>query len=434
MTATSDCSEMNQAPEPKRRNIGASQHDEIEKNKLSQAKQLSQDANLIVQVQSSHLDRLIDYLDRKKELNCNVLGTTIAGCSKSVSLLFLSCHDSLPIGLGRKLQNEPLLARVINKVYTIQPGLLIEGNLSTGQGVDDFYKLLLAKIISSENNVQSLRVQVFPPTEQSSLLRVMNDSTTAAGLQFTISPKGFKHMLSVVEVYRCRGQCRKRQQHEDENNDRLYMVGLSPASYELDVVDNHDSVAMRDDVGRAYWKLKEAIETYEAISGQLPQDFEGAIALDCGAAPGGWTKYLVERFHCQMVYSIDPGLLSPSVMELKATAHMQMKVQDALPVLLNNEAAIGHIKVWVSDMCIHQLEDQINPLLHAKEKGLLSTNAFFVLTMKCKVGHSKGSFDAQVEKAIAKLRTSSSATVHDVQTFHLFSNRSGERTIIGFIR
>eukprot|EP00978_Attheya_sp_CCMP212_P048860 scaffold585624_cov59-Attheya_sp.AAC.2 len=291
---------------------------------------------------------------------------------------------------------------------------------------------------TQNKDVSSLRIQVFPPKHQSRLLQsfdgIINEDDDSQQL-FTISPKGFSHMISVVEVYQYKGRGWEERQLQEDN--RLYMVGISTASLELDVVDTNNNIiaddSSGDDVSRAYYKLKEATETYEASRGILDQDLYKSIALDCGSAPGGWTKYLIEHFHCPTVYSIDPGSLAPSVSTLKETRHMQMKIQDALPILLEDEGTTGQVKIWVSDMCLHDMGEQVDHLLLAKKKGLLAPNAFFVLTLKCVVGHSKSAFDSQVEKVVDKLRSTSSANVVGVETFHLFSNRSGERTVIGYI-
>ena len=187
----------------------------------------------------------------------------------------------------------------------------------------------------------------------------------------------------------------------------------------------------RHHINRAYYKLKEAFETYETDHGPLSnEEFMGSIALDCGSAPGGWTKYLIQRFSCQEVNSIDPGELSPSVLRMGATNHMQMKIEEAMPILLKDGKG-GRIKIWVSDMCLHQMEEQLNLLLLAKDEGLLAPNAFFVLTLKCVVGRSRLAFDSQAKKVVEKL--SSETKVEGLTTLHLFSNRSGERTVMGYI-
>ena len=105
---------------------------------------------------------------------------------------------------------------------------------------------------------------------------------------------------------------------------------------------------------------------------------------------------------------------------------MKLKIQDALPILKEKNTKI---KVFVSDMCLHEMADQLEFLLLAKDVGILEENAFFTLTLKCNSGFSKASFDRQVEKVLETL--ASKAETRMVSTYHLFSNRSGERTVLG---
>ncbi|KAL9178982.1 hypothetical protein ACHAXT_011955 [Thalassiosira profunda] len=385
-------------------------------------------ANLILQVQSTHLDRLTAHLHRGDY--CKVLGPADSN-SKNVSLLFLSCRN--PGDMARKLSSNPLLARAINKSYAVQPGLL-EGNLSTKEGCQDVAEVI-CNHITRDKDVASVRMNVYPPKDLQRLLRSLEtvvDESVASSQQFTINPKRFSHILSVVEVYRYKGRGWETKQNDE--NSRRYMMGISLASPELDVLDINNILfddSSGGEVSRAYFKLKEAMETYEDVRGKLPEGLEGAIALDCGSAPGGWTKYLIERFHCRRVYSIDPGSLSPSVSGLKEAMHMQMKVQGALPILLSDETVKGKVRIFVSDMCLHKMSEQIDQLLLAREQGLLAPDAFFVLTLKCTMGHSKASYDAQVDEVVERLLAE--ATVEGAETCHLFSNRSGERTVMGRI-
>ncbi|KAL7532556.1 hypothetical protein ACHAWF_004184 [Thalassiosira exigua] len=409
-----------------------------EEERLLRIKQLGKMSNLIVQAQSSHLDRFVHYLERNNKLditempllsdedrNCEVLGSTKTN-SKNVSLLYLSCKD--PIEFSRKLNNDLLLARAINKTYIVHRGLL-EGNLSTSQGCNDFAQMLCEKYYQSSDDVNQTRLQVFPPRFQPCLLQSLGTVTKQTNKFIS---KSFTHMLSVVEVYKYNGRGRANQ-HAD-NEARLYMVGTFPAAPQTDVFDTNNMITScndGDEVSRAYYKLEEAIATYEEIKGNLPPEFHKSVAVDCGSAPGGWTKCLIEHFGCR-VYSIDPGALDPSVLEMKETRHIQAKIQDALPLLLKDTGAAGKVKIWVSDMCLHNMSDQVDLLLRAKESGLLASKSFFVLTLKCIAGHSKEAYNAQVERAVDKLRAI--APVDDVQTYHLFSNRSGERTVTGYMR
>ena len=437
-----------------------------EMDKMNKMKEMGKETNLIIQVQSTHLDRLEGYLKNRYErikMQCKVLGSTKSANSKNISLLFLSCTSTNPMDLARELYRDPLLARAINKSYVVQPGLIEVKSFSTTEEgyYDAFAKVLYDKICqyeedeNNEGGVKALRMQIFPPKHQSRLFKPLeallinnNNNNGESEKKFAMDPKAFTHILSVVEVYQYKGRGWERKQHDNDgsNNNRMYMIGISPGSFQLDVVDTNNSIFSGnnsdngDDVSRAYYKLKEAIETYESTRGTKLNDdlYKDSIALDCGSAPGGWTKYLIEHFKCDKVYSIDPGELSPTVLELKETEHKQMKIQDALPILLgtastSTDAATGKVKIWVSDMCLHHMEEQCDQLLHAKKQGLLASNAFFVLTLKCIVGHSKGSYDAQVKHVVDKLCESEDVTVEGVEIFHLFSNRSGERTVVGYI-
>ena len=426
---------------------------------LSKVKIFGKETNCIIQVQLTHLDRLVDYLNRNYnnekndvDTSCKVIGTANSA-SKNISLLFLSCTN--PSKLTRSLITDPILVRAINKSYIVQPNQLVEGNLATDVGCDEFVKSVYKSISNEkkgEDNI-SLRLKIFPPKYQSKLLKSFdtlieqaeNKSTTAP---INIDPKEFTHMLSIVEIYQYKG---RGWENNDVKSNNLYMWGLSEASLGEDVIDANNLIALdgnlvdnidgssSDDgeveVGRAYYKLKEAIETYKSSNNDKNKIHsnlydELVVALDCGSAPGGWTKYLIEHFNCKTVYSIDPGKLAKSVSQLEQTKHIQMKIQDAIPLLLKEEDT--KVKIWVSDMCLHNMESQVDLLLMAKDSGLLSSNCFVILTLKCIVGHSKSAYDAQVKKVVDKL--CDKASMESVEIFHLFSNRSGERTVMGYLK
>ena len=103
---------------------------------------------------------------------------------------------------------------------------------------------------------------------------------------------------------------------------------------------------------------------------------------------------------------------------------MRSTIENTIPTLAERGVAID---VWVSDMCLHAMSDQVDWLLKARDAGILSPMAMFVLTLKCNIGHSAAAYDKQVEKEVERL----DGIASDIETLHLFSNRSGERTIIG---
>ncbi|GIV79171.1 methyltransferase domain-containing protein [Litorilinea aerophila] len=74
-----------------------------------------------------------------------------------------------------------------------------------------------------------------------------------------------------------------------------------------------------DQISRSEFKLLEALEVF-----QIPLTPRG-VALDLGAAPGGWTRVL--RQHQQYVTAVDPGELDPRLAADPAVRHKRMTAQ-----------------------------------------------------------------------------------------------------------
>lgn len=72
-------------------------------------------------------------------------------------------------------------------------------------------------------------------------------------------------------------------------------------------------------ISRAEFKLLEALEAFHV---HLPPR---GIALDLGAAPGGWTRVLRQRE--QYVTAVDPGLLHPSLAQDKSVRHKRITAE-----------------------------------------------------------------------------------------------------------
>lgn len=78
-------------------------------------------------------------------------------------------------------------------------------------------------------------------------------------------------------------------------------------------------------ISRAEFKLLEAIESFNI---HLPPN---GVALDLGAAPGGWTRVL--RNLEQYVTAVDPGRLHPSLAQDRNVRHKRMTAEDYLAEL-----------------------------------------------------------------------------------------------------
>jgi len=391
--------------------------------RLQLVEYLCKEANVALQCPKSHLKRLSDYLQSFDDVE--MLGDILTG-RKAAQLLFVKAQN--PAALSDRLLSVPFVAIAVNKLYVLDGDVINDGTLDGDVAQKALEKLAgLRKHTDTEEVV--VRVEAFPPKIRSQLIASMDsqwDEGLLAGVD--INPTGFTHTLSVVQI-----DTPKKLVTEDgkakDNGGMVHLLGLTPA-LRTDATNTQDRSRFHGDlnggdnkdesVSRAYYKLQEAMTRCHGDSRQ----FSGSVALDCGAAPGGWTKYLVDRIQCAKVFSVDPGALDPAVESLDGVEHMKSTIENAIPILAEQGATID---LWVSDMCLHAVSDQINWFLKARDAGILSPMGSFVLTLKCNIGYSDAAYERQVEKEVARLE----GIAADIQTLHLFSNRSGERTIMG---
>ena len=394
---------------------------------------LSREANVVLQCPKSHMQRLSDYLQHFDGVK--VLSPIDPG-RRAVTLLFVKAED--PAVFADRLLSVPYAAIAVNKMYILDGDVIHEGTLN-----EDVAEMALEKLSMfrrrldqcDDSNDIVVRVQAFPPKIRSQLIAAMDSKWEEEQLVgVDISPTRFTHTLSVVQIETPKEYITS---DASESGSITHLFGLAPA-LPTDAVTTHDRSRFHEDsseeggkdesVSRAYYKLQEALTRYSSEPSPLAfrRSLEGSVALDCGAAPGGWTKYLIDEIKCSAVFSIDPGSLDSAVENLGGVEHVKSTIENAIPVLVERGVKVD---LWVSDMCLHNVADQVDSLLRAKEAGLLSRNTFFVLTLKCNIGHSQSSFEKQVEKEVARLKGIAGA----LQTLHLFSNRSGERTIMGRI-
>ena len=227
------------------------------------------------------------------------------------------------------------------------------------------------------------------------------------------------------------------------HNSNLKAIGSSTTPEDGNAEGGEDEKS----ISRAYWKLQEAWGRYKYDAPDLSEDVrndrEPMWALDCGAAPGGWTKFLFRPGIVDRIYAVDPGKLSPLVVPGLDEAnqspslivrYVDTTIQKALPGLASELRDSKHRKnpfldIWVSDMCVKDMEGQIDCFLQARSEGVVGPGTFFVLTLKCMLGYSATAFDQQTGKQVKRLEGISK----DVHVVHLFSNRSSERTVIGYL-
>ena len=444
------------------------------------------EVDIVLQVHKSHSDRLCDYIESGVYRDSLYADDGAIGGggpiivesmkrSKSVSVLYVSSRLNNSKQLAITMINDDNLTFALNKVFLVEKGSIIQGTLdtdvvnavitkfksiSTNHYNDDddddetkqhdivtkpttttttttttiagAKRFVHGKQKESTNHKIGVRLQLFPPKRQTSFLSQMEDSLNHHNIPIEFSPTSFSYVLSIVQV-----------DIDSSNNskDEHFLLGLTEFS-ELNESFFHGRRSgfkpspnrNDDEVCRAYRKLDEAFRRYhfgnKNTTTSLLQSFNNSVALDCGAAPGGWTQFLLQQVKCQKVYSVDPGLLSPSILQLDKVEYMQMKIETAIQLLDQKQVKIN---LWVSDMCLQNMEDQLEMMIQAKEAGILADNSFFILTMKCFKGHSKAAYDEQVNDIFVKGKRFQSISTRDVRILHLFSNRKGERTVMGYI-
>ena len=182
-------------------------------------------------------------------------------------------------------------------------------------------------------------------------------------------------------------------------SDNAY-IGLSLASQNLS---SWAGGAMRfkdspERVSRAEFKLLEALSIF-------PTPLSGTRAIDLGAAPGGWTRILIEK-GCQSVTAVDPALLDGRVISLHGVTHRRMRAQE----FFKGEREYD---IMVNDM---RMDATLSAALMNEGAITLKPGAPAIITLK--LPHQD---QARIAKAAVKLL---SAAYNILGARQLFHNRS----------
>ncbi len=156
-------------------------------------------------------------------------------------------------------------------------------------------------------------------------------------------------------------------------------------------------------ISRSEFKLLEAIELFGIV---LP---ERGMALDLGAAPGGWTRIL--RQLGQYVTAVDPGSLDPRLDDDKAVRHRRMTAQE----FLREEP--DRFDIIVNDM---RMDAADSARLMVNFATRLYRHGVAVMTVKLPEGEDATATRARVDAALDTLRTAYTV----VGARQLFHNRS----------
>jgi|HigsolmetaAR202D_1030399.scaffolds.fasta_scaffold00067_4 Predicted SAM-dependent methyltransferase len=162
-----------------------------------------------------------------------------------------------------------------------------------------------------------------------------------------------------------------------------------------------------DQISRAEFKLLEAIEVFKL---DLPSS---GRALDFGAAPGGWTRILVQRGYS--VIAVDPAYLDKQVVDLKNVRHWQGKAEEFLDLHLRNKQPWqrDRFDLIVNDM---RLDARDSARLMVEAVPLLQPNGLAIVTLKLPY--------ANLEQVYLKARSILEEGYEIIGSRQLFHNRS----------
>ncbi|MBN1317151.1 MAG: hypothetical protein JXA42_16835 [Anaerolineales bacterium] len=120
-------------------------------------------------------------------------------------------------------------------------------------------------------------------------------------------------------------------------------------------------------ISRSEFKLLEAMELFDI---DLPS---GGLALDLGAAPGGWTRIL--RRHGLQVIAVDPADLHPSIEPDPAIVHQRQLASD----YISTNEALYQFDVVLNDM---RMDARDSARLMAQATTFMKPNCQVVMTLK----------------------------------------------------
>jgi 23S rRNA (cytidine2498-2'-O)-methyltransferase len=200
-------------------------------------------------------------------------------------------------------EQPPIFVRHVNPV---QASLSLRGQRSDIYALNDLLRAELLELIEPDLpfSVQS-RVLGQQPYKAFDLNQTLAQTITAE----THAPLDVRQPLQILSVV---------------VGPEIGFLGLSLAIHNLSDWAGGRRRFARDEqqISRAEFKLLEAIETFDIA---LPPR---GLALDLGAAPGGWTRIL--RQHEQYVTAVDPARLHPSLQTAPNVRHLRMTAEEYL--------------------------------------------------------------------------------------------------------
>ena len=458
-------------PAPSIRNKRHQKEKASKKQNDAYIQKLLSKSNIICQGSKSHMKRFQDYVEQSivspnnNDVDGEVIGH-IQTDSKSMVLFFL--YSSSPKNfLSQVVLKDWFVKPIIHRSMIMQRQLTttVEGEEKQPSSKDELniLKMIILDTLKGDIMTKTLqqdssnaataiaklfriRLQIFPPRLLQPVFTALHDYSKhddddindveweefrKKNVEYT--PKNPTHTLTIIRVSERTFAIGGLEPLPIVNKNAKINKNKDDDDTQDDAIKNKRTKKQNDAICRAHWKLQEAFERYPY---DLPSTTSSSslIALDCGSAPGGWTRCVADKFLCHRIYSVDPGAMDDSVLQIPCVKHVPMTIQNAFDWLLKEEggnATRPIVNIWVSDMCFKDMEQQVTLFLQAKRLGVVGSGTFFVMTLKCLIGYSDATFDKLCQiQAEERLRP----VCKNLHRSHLFTNRISERTLIGYLK
>lgn len=320
--------------------------------------------------------------------------------------------------------------------------------------VDDIYALVPAiysELSRSGFNLDSdyLRVHTFPKNIEESVCNALqqaaggtsDDDSYEGPIQMTASRSKCTYVVAIIRhetgyAWNVQDQSSHFEaKFNHDANDEVLLVGTDSQTGK-DRASSEVSAAVP--VSRAYYKLHQVWK--EILSRDLPYIATNNLAVDLGAAPGGWTQVLKQVAGFAQVVAVDQGRLANRVMSLTGIVHVASDMSSKQAAEAIEETGTP-ISLLVCDACVFSAEimEKIIQLIEKLPSSTWALPAALVVTLKMpykQTNNTIKNIEKQKKKVPSLLKRAANFMYKDkavkirYKVVHLFANSVMERTMI----
>jgi len=268
-----------------------------------------------------------------------------------------------------------------------------------------------------------VRTHAHPPSLSAHILDYIDGSSTLSARGVSSSPTQFCTLLVAVSL-----ECDKIGWGIftiDQYRDTIARPGDGDPLPEFELNFNRAELKMAE----ACQLLTPAEENF-----LFPKSRAELLAVDVGAAPGGWTGYLASLTKCPTsVVAIDPAQLEKGVAERQNIIHLKHKAQDVAGGMLTQAATSLTGQDWREKYRLLVCDSNTDVRDTLKElvlplAGDLLPGGLLILTLKLKRRTGVEGVQRKVESA-RQLLEEAGFSATSIRTVWLFGNSKNERTM-----